>query len=329
MKCNKPELLAPCGDQDAFKAAVENGADAVYLGGRLFNARQFAANFDSEKLKEASDYAHVRAVNVYLAMNTLMSEGELGKALEFLQEAYLAGIDGVIVQDLGFAALVRKAFPDLPLHASTQMTIYNIEGVRTLEKIGFKRVVLARELSLEEIGSICTETGLEVEVFAHGALCTGYSGQCLMSSIIGGRSGNRGKCAQPCRLPYELEGENPNRNSSINRGYYLSPKDLCTVGLLGEIAATGVKSLKIEGRMKSPEYVATVVRIYRKYLNRVFEKGKLSVKYAIDEQDLSDLLKIFNRGGFSEGYFKGKTGKDMMSYEKPKNWGVYLGDVIT
>lgn len=328
MNCNKPELLAPCGDSDALKAAVENGADAVYLGGRLFNARQFASNFDSEKLKEALDYAHVRDVKVYLAMNTLMSQSELGEALEFLQEVYLAGIDGVIVQDLGFAGLVRKAFPDLPLHASTQMTIYNIDGVKTLEEMGFKRVVLARELSLEEIGGICSNANLEVEVFVHGALCISYSGQCLMSSIIGGRSGNRGKCAQPCRLPYQLEGGSPSSNNGQNRAYYLSPKDLCSVRLLDEIAKAGVKSLKIEGRMKSPEYVAAVVRIYRKYLDRVFERDKPTVKYDIDEKDLKDLQKIFNRGGFSEGYFKGKTGKDMMSFEKPKNWGVYLGDVI-
>ena len=202
MSIDRIELLSPSGDWEAFIAAVENGADAVYLGGKLFNARQFASNFDIERLTEAINYAHVRGVSLYLTMNTLMNDEEIIEGVQFLKEAYLAGIDGLIVQDLGFVRLVKSLFPDLPMHASTQMTIYNLDGVRLLEHIGFDRVVLARELSLGEIKDIAQNTSAEIEVFVHGALCISYSGQCLMSSIIGGRSGNRGKCAQPCRLPF-------------------------------------------------------------------------------------------------------------------------------
>jgi len=326
---NKVELLAPAGDFDAFKAAVENGADAVYAGGKLFNARQFASNFDEEQLEKAIDYAHVKGVKVFLTMNTLMSDRELDEALELAKEAYVAGIDGIIVQDLGFAGLLRSLYPDLKLHASTQMTIHNLDGVKMLENLGFKRVVLARELSVEEIKHICENTHLEVEVFVHGALCVCYSGQCLMSSIIGGRSGNRGKCAQPCRLPYEIMGDDQKLKQTDHKGYLLSPKDISGINLLPEIVKAGVSSLKIEGRMKSAEYVATVVRIYRKYLDQI-EKSALydtDRKYFVQSQDINDLTQIFNRGGFSEGYFKGKTGADMMSYEKPKNWGVYIGRV--
>ncbi len=323
------ELLAPAGDKEAFLAAIENGADAVYLGGKILNARQFAGNFGSEELSEAIRYAHVRDVNVYLTMNTLVSDEELPEALNFAKEAYLLGIDAVIVQDLGFAGLLHKELPDLHLHASTQMTVYNLEGVRMLESLGFKRVVLARELSVDEIRHICKSTDLEVEVFIHGALCISYSGQCLMSSIIGGRSGNRGKCAQPCRLPYSLLKDNktinPVENSKTETAYLLSPKDICTVGFIDKIAQTGVKSLKIEGRMKNPEYVATVVSTYRKYLNGVDNGTKLTV----DDNDKRKLTQIFNRGGFSKGYFIGKTGRDIMCWEKPKNWGLYAGNVLS
>lgn len=326
------ELLAPAGDWDAFLAAVENGADAVYLGGKLFNARQLAGNFDSGQLKKALNYAHVRGVNVYLAMNTLLSDDELEQAVDFAEEAYLMGIDGIIVQDLGFAKLLSELFPDLNIHGSTQMTTYNLEGVKVLEGLGFKRVVLARELSLEEIGEITRNTSLEIEVFVHGALCISYSGQCLMSSMIGGRSGNRGRCAQPCRLPYELlDGKSGRTASNSNAaGYLLSPKDLCSIEMLGEIIYSGVKSLKIEGRMKTPEYVATVVGNYRKYIDAVL--GSLhnnNKSVTVDPEDMKDLAQIFNRGGFSQGYLKGKAGKDMMCYEKPKNWGIYLGEAVS
>jgi len=316
------ELLAPAGDWDAFLAAVENGADAVYLGGRLFNARQHAANFDTETLKKALDYAHVRDVKIYLTMNTLIRDSEMEQALDFAKEAYVMGVDGIIVQDLGFAALLRKTLPELPLHASTQMTIYDLNGVRQLERLGFKRVVTARELTLREIEEITQNTSLEVEIFVHGALCVCYSGQCLMSSILGERSGNRGKCAQPCRLPYELAGEKGLK-------YLLSPKDLCAVDELKRITAAGVKSLKIEGRMKSAEYVATVVKIYRKYLNIALSSDSARPEnLIIDEQDELRLKQIFNRGGFTKGYLCGEKGKEMMCYEKPKNWGIHIGQTL-
>lgn len=333
----KPELLAPCGDWEAFRAAIENGADAVYMGGKLFNARQFASNFDEGKFQEAISYAHARDVSVYQTMNTLITDSEIREALNSLEQSYLAGIDGIIVQDIGLASIIRKLYPDLPLHASTQMTIYNLEGVRLMEKLGFKRVVLARELSLKEIGDIAKNTSLEIEVFVHGALCVSYSGQCLMSSIIGGRSGNRGKCAQPCRLPYQLlkcGKEDDPSGRKVDRGYFLSPKDICSIEVLDKLINAGIKSLKIEGRMKSAEYVATVVRIYRKYLDRLLNESANSdcgADYgtSIEEKDVRDLTQIFNRGGFSKGYLEGKVGKDMMSFEKPKNWGTYVGSVIS
>ena len=322
---SKIELLAPCGSWQSFLAAVENGADAVYLGGKDFSARQFAENFDKDILTQSIEYAHIRDVNIYLTMNTLISDKELKNALKFLDEACYAGIDGVIVQDFGFAREIRRVFPHLNLHGSTQMTIYSLEAVKVLEKMGFKRVVLARELSLAEIANISTNTSIETEVFVHGALCISYSGQCLMSSIIGGRSGNRGKCAQPCRRIYQLTDKH---NEVSDKSYLLSPKDLCTLNILNEVVDAGVKSLKIEGRMKSPEYVAVTVRIYRKYLNKIL-KGEKNYQDCIDEVDLKDLAQIFNRGGFTDGHLKEKTGKDIMCFEKPKNWGLYLGDVIS
>ncbi|MCX7923741.1 MAG: U32 family peptidase [Clostridia bacterium] len=327
MTKDKIELLAPAGDWEAFVAAVENGANAVYLGGKLFNARQFAGNFDSEQIKEALDYAHIRGTNIYLAMNTLVSDEEMRHAVDFAEEAYLMGVDGIIVQDLGLASMLHKFLPDISIHASTQMTTYNLEGVKQLERLGFGRVVLARELSIKEIGHIAKGTPMEIEVFIHGALCISYSGQCLMSSIIGGRSGNRGKCAQPCRLQYELAGE----RTKSDKGYIMSPKDLCSINELRELVSAGVKSFKIEGRMKSPEYVATVVRIYRKYLDMALgENNKgASGEVCADKKDIKELSQIFNRGGFSAGYLKGKQGRDMMCYEKPKNWGIYLGEVVS
>ncbi len=354
------ELLAPAGNSEALHAAVENGADAVYLGGKLFNARQQANNFDMQELREELRYAHARGVSIYLTLNTLLHDDEIPQALIYANEACNAGIDGIIVQDIGLAAELRSRFPGLPLHGSTQMTVYDIEGVRVLEEMGFQRVVLARELTLEQASQIARSTSLEVEMFVHGALCVCYSGQCFMSSIIGGRSGNRGRCAQPCRLTYTLaetgrssggglrsgtENKYTHRAGGVRKGrgrevwddpetrprYLMSPKDINSLEYLAEIAASGIRSLKIEGRMKSAEYVATVVRIYRKYLDMGLEqvnKG-ITTKLSIDEKDWHDLLQIFNRGGFSSGYLKGKTGADMMSYEKPNNSGVYIGDVIS
>lgn len=325
------ELLAPAGNYDAFLAAVENGADAVYLGGKLLNARQFAGNFDDEELQRALDYAHTRGVKILLALNTLVLDTEMQEALEYAGRVYEMGMDAFIVQDVGLVSNLKKAIPELRIHASTQMTTYSSEGVSALENMGFSRVVLARELPLEEIKNICRNTDLEIEVFVHGALCICYSGQCLMSSIIGGRSGNRGKCAQPCRLPYTIQKD----SKSLKSGYLMSPKDICFIDNLSDLINAGVSSLKIEGRMKSPEYVATVVRIYRKYLDEVEQKFSLNAnknqnnsKVEVSKGDMHQLLQSFNRGGFSKGYLLGKTGPGMMSYEKPKNWGTFLGSVL-
>lgn len=316
------ELLAPAGSYDAFLAAVENGADAVYLGGKLLNARQFAGNFDDDELKRALDYAHARDVKVFMTLNTLVLDTEMQEALEYAAGAYEMGMDAFILQDMGLASNLKKVIPQLPIHASTQMTIYDNSGVSSLEKLGFSRAVLARELSLTEIRDICSNTSLEIEVFVHGALCICYSGQCLMSSIIGGRSGNRGKCAQPCRLPYSILKDGKN----MGNGYLLSPKDICFIDHLYELISAGVTSLKVEGRMKSPEYVAAVVSIYRKYLDELQNRCIPGIK--VSKEDEHKLLQSFNRGGFSKGYLMGKSGPDMMSYQKPKNWGTYLGSVL-
>ena len=314
------ELLAPCGTYEAFLAAIENGADAVYLGGKAFNARANASNFDLEELNEMVKYAHLRGVKVYVTMNTLLNNGELKEALDFAYELYNINIDAVIVQDLGLANVLHEYIPNLELHASTQMTVYNLAGVNELSKIGFKRVVLARELSIEEIKYICDNTDTEIEIFVHGALCISYSGQCLMSSMIGDRSGNRGKCAQPCRLPYTLL-EN---DKEVAKGFLLSPKDLSTLELLSSLP--NIKSLKIEGRMKLPEYVATTVKTYRKYIDKFLNGEDIS---KIDENDKKNITQIFNRGGFTSAYLVQKQGKDMMCYEKPKNWGIYVGKVLS
>jgi putative protease len=320
----KIELLAPAGDYAAFLAAVENGADAVYLGGKLLNARQSADNFDNEELERALDYAHLRSAKVYLTLNTLVLDTEMQEAVEYAGKAFEMGTDAFIVQDAGLASNLKKAIPDIQIHASTQMTAYSAEGIKELEAMGFSRVVLARELSLKEISDICGNTPLEVEVFVHGALCISYSGQCLMSSIIGGRSGNRGKCAQPCRLPYSIYKDNKNLGS----GHLLSPKDICYIENIAGLKNAGVSSLKIEGRMKNPEYVASVVGIYRKYLDGLEQNSEYEKQEKVSQRDMHLLLQSFNRGGFSKGYLLDKTGPDMMCYEKPKNWGVPLGTVL-
>ena len=254
------ELLSPAGSPEALRAAVENGANAVYLGGTLFNARQYASNFDDVQLQEALDYAHLRDVKVYLTLNTLLKQSELSAALEYANKAYAMGIDAVITQDLGFASLLRQQIPELPLHASTQMTTYNPEGTKLLSEFGFSRIVLSREVSLKEMAEIRKKVPVELEVFVHGALCVSYSGQCLMSSMIGGRSGNRGTCAQPCRQPYQLLS--PDR-TPLDNGYLLSTRDICSIDFLKEFLDSGIHSLKLEGRMKSPEYVGIVTSKYR------------------------------------------------------------------
>lgn len=316
---NKIELLVPVGDFNCLMAAVQNGADAVYLGSSNFNARNSATNFDINELEKAIDYAHLRNVKVHLTLNTLIKNNEFNNAVSLAKKAYELGIDAIIVQDLGVACFLINNFPDLPIHASTQMTCHNLIGAKHLEKIGFKRIVLSRELSLSEIQYIKSNISAEIEVFTHGALCISYSGQCLYSSLIGGRSGNRGKCAQGCRLPYELLED----NTTIDKGYLLSPRDLCSLELLPELLSTNIDSLKIEGRMKSSEYVATVTKIYRKYIDKIVN----GENYIIEEDDKKDLLQVFNRGGFSTGHLKEIPNKELIFKEKPNNMGIYLGNV--
>ncbi|MHB8155948.1 MAG: peptidase U32 family protein, partial [Desulfocucumaceae bacterium] len=266
----RPELLAPAGGWEALTAAVENGADAVYLGGHMFSARQSADNFNDDELSRAVDYAHLRGVKLYVTVNTLIADSQMEEALEFLYRLQVLGADAAIIQDMGLASLARKAIPELSLHASTQMTAHNSPGVRELTGAGFSRVVLAREMSLEEIKLIKKTTGADLEVFIHGALCISYSGQCLLSSMIGGRSGNRGRCAQPCRMQYSLLDKNGSSaaDTSQTGEYLLSPRDLNMSGHIPDLIRAGVGSFKIEGRMKRPEYVATVVRVYRNLIDR-------------------------------------------------------------
>ena len=313
------ELLSPVGDFECLKAAVQNGADAVYFGAGSFNARAFATNFDDAALEKAITYAKLRGVKTNLTLNTLIKNDEMQSAIELAKKAYEFGIDAIIVQDLGLARYLIKNFPGLAVHGSTQMSVHSLEGVLALQKIGFSRVVLSRELSLQEIEYICKNSNIEIEVFVHGALCISYSGQCLFSSMVGGRSGNRGKCAQPCRLPYELL-EN---DKTIEKGYLLSPRDLCGLEYLPNLVNAGVSCLKIEGRMKTPEYVATVTRIYRKYLDLAIS----SQDCKIEEKDKKDLLQVFNRGGFSNGHLTGDSNRDLVYKNKSNNMGIFLGTI--
>ena len=350
------ELLSPIGDFDCLKAAVQNGADSVYFGGSLFNARYNAHNFDADELKQAIQYAKLRNVKVDFTLNTLIKNNEFADAVELANYVYSLGVDAIIVQDLGLARYLIKNFPDLPIHASTQMTIHNLHGVKELEELGFKRAVLSRELSLDEIQYICKNTNIEIETFIHGALCISYSGQCLFSSSIGARSGNRGKCAQPCRLPYKLFSTNNQKqklnqnksdtNNSINcnnndndnnsnncnnnnndiyldSGYLFSPRDLCGLNYIPQLINAGVSCLKIEGRMKSPEYVATVTKIYRKYIDLAYSQKD----YIVDQNDIDELMQVFNRGGFSSANFESTPNRNYVFKEKPNNIGIYIGNV--
>lgn len=313
------ELLSPVGDFDCLKAAVQNGADAVYFGANSFSARAFASNFDDDTLKKAINYAKIRGVKTNLTLNTLIKNDEMYNAIALAKKTYEYGIDAIIVQDLGLARYMIKNFPGLAVHASTQMSVHNLEGILTLQNMGFSRVVLSRELSIQEIEHICKNSNVEIEAFVHGALCISYSGQCLFSSMVGGRSGNRGKCAQPCRLPYELL-EN---DTTIDKGYLLSPRDLCGLEYLPQLVKAGVTCLKIEGRMKTPEYVATVTRIYRKYLDLAMSKND----FKIDEKDKKDLLQVFNRGGFSNGHLSSTENRKLIYPQKSNNMGIYLGTI--
>ena len=314
------ELLSPAGDFECLKAAVQNGANCIYFGANLFSARAYANNFDDDELAKAIEYCKIRGVKTNLTLNILIKDDELESAFNVAKKAYESGIDAIIVQDLGLAKMLIKNFPDLPIHASTQMSVHNLQGVLELQELGFSRVVLSRELSIEEIEYICENSNIEIECFVHGALCISYSGQCLFSSMIGGRSGNRGKCAQSCRLPYELI---ENEKTTLDKGYLLSPRDLCSLDYLPRLINCGVKSLKVEGRMKSPEYVATVTRIYRKYINL----AKSNKPYKINEQDRKDLMQVFNRGNFSSGHLNPHANKNLIFSEKPNNMGLFLGHV--
>ncbi|NLU32931.1 MAG: U32 family peptidase [Clostridiaceae bacterium] len=323
VKKDEMELLAPAGNFECLKAAVANGADAVYLGGEQFNAREGADNFTRDALEAALTYAGERGVKVYITLNTLTKDSEMDEALQFAGFVYEKGADAVIVQDIGLASLLRRNFPDISLHASTQMTITNSSGIRKCEEMGISRVVLARELTLEEIEVLSKSGKAELEVFVHGALCICYSGQCLMSSFIGGRSGNRGRCAQPCRLPWSIRRKD---GTWSEESYLISPKDLMGLTLLPGLRNAGVSSLKIEGRMKSPEYVAVVTGIYRKYLDRLKAYGE--EEYRVDDADLEKLLQIFNRGGFTAAYLKGARNDRSLVYPvHPKNRGVRIGTV--
>ena len=313
------ELLSPVGDFECLKAAVQNGANSVYFGADIFSARAFATNFDDETLEKVIEYAKIRGVKTNLTLNTLIKNNELESALNLAKKAYKFGIDAIIVQDLGLAMKLIKTFPDLPVHASTQMTVHNLNGALKLQDLGFKRIVLSRELSVNDIDFICKNTDVEIETFIHGALCISYSGQCLFSSMIGGRSGNRGKCAGPCRLPFELL-EN---DKKINSGYLLSTRDLCGLDYIPKLIESGVKCFKIEGRMKNPEYVATVTRIYRKYIDLAYSNEE----YIIDENDRKELLQVFNRGMSSSGHLSNSGNKDLVYKEKPNNMGLYLGKI--
>ena len=319
------ELLSPAGDFECLKAAVQNGANSVYFGANIFSARAFANNFDLENLDKAINYAKLRNVKTNLTLNTLIKEDEFEKAFYIAKEAYEMGIDAIIVQDVGLATTLIENFPKLDIHASTQMTIHNLDGVKEAQNIGFKRVVLSRELSIDEITNICKNTNIETEVFIHGALCMSYSGQCLFSSMIGGRSGNRGKCAQPCRLPYELLEE----NKKLDSGYLLSTRDLFGLEYLKQIIEAGVSCLKIEGRMKNPEYVATVTKIYRKYIDMFENNDKIEINdNDINDNDINDLLQVFNRGGFSSGHLSKKENRNLVYKEKQNNMGIYLGKIL-
>jgi U32 family peptidase len=326
-----PELLAPAGSPEALKAAIAAGADAVYLSGKRFGARKFAANFDESQLKDAIDYAHLRGIKVYITVNTLIRDDELRDAAAYLLRLYEMGADAVLVQDLGAVALARQIVPDLDLHASTQMTIHNREGALWAARQGLKRLVLAREVSIEEIGGMAGGLNAGLEVFIHGALCYCYSGQCLLSSAIGGRSGNRGMCAQPCRKPYVLlRGEKDEYGRPMNlqavplkEKFLISTRDLSAYRYLDRIVKSPVQSLKIEGRMKSPEYVAIVTSIYRKALDQI---AKGEGKWRPTEEDVQELALAFNRD-FTGGYLL--RAKDIMGREMSDNRGVLIGTVTS
>ena len=317
----KVELLAPAGNYEAFLGAINAGADAVYLGGEKYGARAYADNFTEEEIISAIKYAHIFGKKVYLTINTLMKEDEYESLIQYVNPLYFNGLDGVIIQDMGAFFLLKKAFPKLELHASTQMTLTSKYGISYLKEIGASRVVPARELSLEEIRDIKENVDIEIECFVHGAMCYCYSGQCLFSSILGGRSGNRGRCAQPCRLPYKV-GKNALET------YPFSLKDMCTIDFIPKLIEAGIDSFKIEGRMKKPEYAAGVTAIYRKYIDMYYQKGIEGFK--VSKEDLEKLSKLYIRSEIQDGYYFRHNGKEMITPGKPSYLGsddVYLSQI--
>lgn len=328
------ELLAPAGSYETFQAVLRAGADAVYLGGSQFGARAYASNFGEKELLSAIDYAHIHGRQVYLTVNTLFKEEELaGQLYSYLLPYYEQGLDAVIVQDMGAFSLIRREFPNLDIHTSTQMTVTGREGAAYMKALGASRVVTAREMSLAEIRDIHEHVDVEIESFVHGALCYCYSGQCLLSSMLGGRSGNRGRCAQPCRLPYEVFDEHGNR-VPVKGNYVLSPKDLCTISCIPALAESGIYSFKIEGRMKQAEYAAGVVSIYRSYVDGYLENLRIArdggktehearayarERYRVTDSDRKKLLDMGNRSGFTDGYYFRWNGREMITFGKPNH----------
>ena len=316
----KPELLAPAGNMETLKAAILAGCDAVYIGGKFFGARNYADNFTDEEMIEAIKYAHLNGVKIYVTMNTLVYETETKNFIDYALFLHKNNVDAIIIQDIGMMDYLRQKYPNLKLHASTQMHIHNLEGVKLLENLGLERVVLARETSIDLIEQIKKETNIELEIFVQGALCISYSGQCLMSSLLNGRSGNRGTCSQCCRMPYDLiiDGKKVNQDN-----YLLSPKDLNTLKNLEPLLKLGVSSLKIEGRMKRKEYVYYVVSLYRKAIDSYFEKGYIEIK----EEEIENLKKIFNRG-FTKGFLNNEKSENLIHSYRPNHMGIEIGKVI-
>lgn len=325
-----PEILAPCGTYEAMQAAVNAGCDAIYLGGNLFSARAFAGNFDTENMIAAIDFCHLFGVKVYMTVNTLLKENEISQLTEYMKPFYDTGLDGVIVQDVGVVRVLKNEFPDMPLHASTQMSISSWYGAKLLKDQGFTRIVPARELTLQEIREIKGKVDIEIETFVHGAMCYAYSGKCLLSSFLGGRSGNRGRCAQPCRQCYELT-----RDKSVHE-YIMSLKDMCTLKILPELIDAGISSFKIEGRMKNPYYVAATVDAY-KTARDFYLEGHTEEQYqALADKLVDNMQDIYNRGGFCTGYYyvegnkkKGSVSKglEMAANRRPNHSGLMVGTV--
>lgn len=316
----KPELLAPAGDMDSLKAAISAGCDAVYISGIKYGARAFAKNFDNEEIKEAINICHLYGIKLYVTVNTLIFENEVDEFIKYIDFLHSNNVDAIIIQDIGMMDLIRKTFPNLEIHASTQMHIHNLESTKFAQKLGIKRVVLARETSYDEIKKIKENTSLELEIFVHGALCVSYSGQCLMSYLIGGRSGNRGACAGSCRLPYDLYSDN---KKVSDNNYILSMKDLNTLNNIDKLIELGIDSIKIEGRMKRPEYVYLVVSLYRKAIDSYIKNKKIN----ITEEDIKDLKKIFNRE-FTKGFLFNEDITEVVNDKKPNHQGIEIGQVI-